>query len=170
MPAQEAPALLWVLHCDAMASHSATCSVTCGQPPCLRAGQFAQSGLSVSRGEWPGCAGAVQNTARATKEKGSCVSCGGWDMVGTQGSAVCLPGNLPHRTPFHWRNKRLFLSVSDLRKKKKHKQKTKVNREQGENVSKNWALRSDNWEVTHSNDIRTQKSYSWSRASTSRMS
>lgn len=48
-----------------------------------------------------------------------CVSCGGWDMVGAQGSAVCLPGNLPRRTPFHWRNKRLFLSASDLRKKKK---------------------------------------------------
>lgn len=53
-----------------MAFHSATCSATCGQPPRLRAGQLAQPGLSVSMGEGPGCAGAVQNTGRATKEKG----------------------------------------------------------------------------------------------------
>lgn len=57
-----------------------------------------------------------------------------------QGSAVHLPGNLLHRTPCHSQNKRLFLSAFDLRKK--HREKRQVSRELGENVSKNWLLRS----------------------------
>lgn len=72
-----------------------------------------------------------------------CVSRGGWDTVGAKRSAVCLPGNLPHRTPFHWRNKRLFLSASDLRKNKK----TTGRRERSiESKEKMWA-KTGRWEV-----------------------
>lgn len=75
--------------------------------------------------------------------------------VGAQGSAVCLPGNLLRRTPFHWQNKRLFLSAFDLRKK--NNTGRKVSREQVKNMSKNHVLNSGNREMISSEG-------QWSRA------
>lgn len=94
-----------------------------------------------------------------------CVCWRHWD-ASLQESTGCLPGSLLHRTPFHWQNKRLFLSAFDLRKKKS----TEIRKRSAESREKMWA-KPGCWEANNNNkDIQGQLSHSWKRAPNPSMS
>lgn len=78
-----------------------------------------------------------------------------WD-VSLQESTGCLPGSLLHRTPFHWQNKRLFLSAFDLRKKITV---IRIRSAESKDVIKTWLLRSkQQWRHPRTDVTQLEKS------------